>query len=252
MSRELRRRSGGAAAPEGSDTTSGGQLGATVTAAALDDGPARTGRHAGAEAVLLGAATVVRLERALHGGCPPWRCHGGTRHGTSRTRGSAGSCRGEPPPVQGRVRWYGGRESTVATGCEATPTATAGTAPSCAKVPQVPATRVRGPARRRRGIGAHRTSGAAVDNSLRPSGPACNVRTRSRTRGDHRGARALPTTTVRLPDVFRTFPIAATLAAGSGHIHIIHSCGRWCGYPFSPFLSGAPQRESNPGRASAR
>lgn len=88
MSRELRRRSVGAAAPEGSGTTSGGQLGATVAAPALDDGPARAGRHAGAEAVLLGAAAVVGLERALHGGCPPWRCHGGTRHGTSHTRGS--------------------------------------------------------------------------------------------------------------------------------------------------------------------
>ena len=44
------------------------------------------------------------------GVCPPRRSHGGTRHGTSHARrsrrvgGTRGVCRGEPPPVQGRVR----------------------------------------------------------------------------------------------------------------------------------------------------
>src|SRR6185437_492747 len=45
--------------------TSGGELLATLAAAAGDDGPARAGAHPQPEAVGLGPAAVVRLERAL-------------------------------------------------------------------------------------------------------------------------------------------------------------------------------------------
>src|SRR5690606_9842311 len=49
-------------------SASRGELGAALGAAGGQDGAAGAGAHAGAEAVLLGAAGVVRLERALaHG-----------------------------------------------------------------------------------------------------------------------------------------------------------------------------------------
>src|SRR5690606_3446952 len=51
-------------------SASGGELGAALGAAAVEDGAAGAGAHAGAEAVLLGATTVVRLERALAHGSP--------------------------------------------------------------------------------------------------------------------------------------------------------------------------------------
>src|SRR5690606_1978820 len=49
---------------------SGGELGAALGAAGVQDAAAGAGAHAGAEAVLLGAAAVVRLERALAHGSP--------------------------------------------------------------------------------------------------------------------------------------------------------------------------------------
>src|SRR3954463_15173133 len=51
--------------------TSGGELLATLAPTAGDDRPARAGAHPQPEAVGLGPATVVRLERALaHEGLP--------------------------------------------------------------------------------------------------------------------------------------------------------------------------------------
>jgi hypothetical protein len=52
---------------------SGGQLGATLAAAITEDRTAGAGAHAEAEAVLLGATTVVRLESTLaHGAVLNW------------------------------------------------------------------------------------------------------------------------------------------------------------------------------------
>jgi hypothetical protein len=52
-------------------TRSGGQLGATLATAVRENRAAGTGTHPQAEAVGLGATTVVRLEGALaHSGAP--------------------------------------------------------------------------------------------------------------------------------------------------------------------------------------
>src|ERR687890_484408 len=101
-------------------STSGGELLATLAPTAGDDRPARAGAHPQPEAVGLGPAAVVRLERALahevlplhdiDGARPPagrrtqqGRAHGGSRlplprsppHITEDTRGPAGPT---PPP----------------------------------------------------------------------------------------------------------------------------------------------------------
>src|SRR4051812_6645235 len=77
--------------------TSGGELLATLAPTAGEDRPARAGAHPQPEAVGLGPAAVVRLERALAhevlplhdiGGAPPpagGRARGGREDGGSRT-----------------------------------------------------------------------------------------------------------------------------------------------------------------------
>src|SRR6195952_6185127 len=73
-------------------STSGGELLATLAPTTGEDRPARAGPHPQPEAVDLGPATVVRLERALAHEVLPLHDIGGA-----------------PPPAGGRAR--GGREN---------------------------------------------------------------------------------------------------------------------------------------------
>src|SRR5215212_11184015 len=80
--------------------TSGGELLAALAATAGDDRAARTGAHPQPEAVGLGPAAVVRLERALaHEGLPLRR----RRCGPTGGRAAAGRCgrRRTPDPEAG-------------------------------------------------------------------------------------------------------------------------------------------------------
>lgn len=100
MSRELVRRTGAVAGaplgPGGTVTSSGGELGATVATAVLDDRPTGACGHAGAETVLLRAAAVVGLEGALaHGGAP------GSWVGRSRRTARGTARRHRRPPRYG-------------------------------------------------------------------------------------------------------------------------------------------------------
>src|SRR5215211_4432897 len=93
-------------------STSGGELLATLAPTAGDDRPARAGTHPQPEAVGLGPAAVVRLERALAhevlplhdiGGAPPpagGRARGGRKGDRSRTPGNPGSLFLRPGPAR--------------------------------------------------------------------------------------------------------------------------------------------------------
>src|SRR5919112_4171983 len=71
--------------------TSGGELLATLATTAGDDRAARTGAHAQPEAVGLGPAAVVRLERALaHEGLPLLMASARCCPGGLHTRAGAG------------------------------------------------------------------------------------------------------------------------------------------------------------------
>src|SRR3954462_13141681 len=95
-------------------STSGGELLATLAPTTGEDRPARAGAHPQPEAVGLGPAAVVRLERALAhevlplhdiGGAPPpagGRARGGREGGGSPPPGAPGSWFLQPDPVRGR------------------------------------------------------------------------------------------------------------------------------------------------------
>src|ERR671929_1697725 len=77
-------------------STSGGELLATLAPTAGDDRPARAGAHPQPEAVGLGPAAVVRLERALaHGGLPRRSLR---RLAQAGLAGCTGPARRAPPP----------------------------------------------------------------------------------------------------------------------------------------------------------
>src|SRR3954462_9079951 len=79
--------------------TSGGELLATLAPTASDDRPARAGAHPQPEAVGLGPAAVVRLERALAHEGPPLPDRGGASPPADGHARGPRRTRHEPHPV---------------------------------------------------------------------------------------------------------------------------------------------------------